>query len=185
MNNETKMSMIRARTAGLVLLLYLASIELVMIFVDRVPALYDTALILANVFYLVLALLFYAIFRPVSRWLSLAASVCGVAGCAIGLYHYVLRRAPHISSAPFFALFILLTGILIARSTFLPRILGWLMILSGIGWLVCQLPATPKFLSGNLGGFDFLVELLLALWLLIKGVNLPRWNAQASASASA
>ena len=136
-------------------------------------------------FYLVLALLFYGIFRPVSRRLSLAASACGVAGCTIGLYHYVLRRTPPISSIPFGALFILLTGVLIVRSTFLPRILGWLMVLSGIGWLLYLLPATPKLLSGNIGGFDFFVELLLALWLLIKGVDLPRWNAQASASASA
>jgi hypothetical protein len=179
------MSMTRARIAGLVLLLYLVSIDLVMIFVDRVPALYDTALILANIFYLIVALLFYGIFRPVSRWLSLAASALGVAGCTIGLYHYALRRTPPISSIPFGALFILLTGVLIVRSAFLPRILGWLMVLSGIGWLLCRLPSTPHLLSANIGGFDLLVESLLALWLLLKGVDLPHWNAQAAANPSA
>ena len=183
--SPSAMSMSRARITGLVLLLYLVSIDLVMIFVNRAPSIYDSALVLANVFYLVLALLIYRMFRPVSHWLSLVASACGVVGCTIGLYHYVLRRPPPISSIPFLALFILLTGILIARSTFLPRILGWLMVLSGLGWLVYRLPAAPKLLSGHIRGFDFLVEVLLALWLLVKGVDLPRWNTQAAASASA
>lgn len=179
------MSMARARLAGLFLLPYVASIELVMVFVDRVPAIYDTALILANLFYLILALLFYGIFRPVSHWLSVTASACGVAGCAIGLYHYGLRRTPPVSSVPFLTLFILLTGVLIIRSAFLPRILGWLMVLSGIGWLLCRLPSTPHLLSANIGGFDLLVESLLALWLLLKGVHLPHWNAQAATNPSA
>ena len=80
----------------------------------------------------------------------------------------------------FFGLHCLLIGFLILRSTFLPRIIGALMLFAGFGWLTFLLPALATSLSpynmipGAIG------ELSLTLWLLVKGVNLPRWNEQAS-----
>src|SRR5687767_12438575 len=80
----------------------------------------------------------------------------------------------------FFGLHCLGVGYLILRSTFLPRIIGGLMVIAGVGWLTFLLPplahsfAPFNMLPGAVG------ELSLTLWLLIKGVNVPRWQEQAS-----
>src|SRR5689334_16187769 len=71
----------------------------------------------------------------------------------------------------FFGFSTFLNGYLIFTSTFLPRILGVLSMLGGLGWLT--------FLYPPLGNQLFMVVLLLGLvgsasqfvWLLTKGVN--------------
>jgi hypothetical protein len=82
----------------------------------------------------------------------------------------------------FFGFFDLLIGCLILRSTFLPRILGALMALAGLGWMIFLFPPLANSLSHYILPVGFLAELLLLLWLLVKGVNLPRWQEQARAA---
>jgi hypothetical protein len=85
---------------------------------------------------------------------------------------------------PFFGLHCLGVGYLILRSTFLPRVIGVLMVLAGFGWLTFLFPP----LANSLAPFNMIPggvgELSLTLWLLIKGVNVERWNEQASAAAA-
>jgi hypothetical protein len=65
-------------------------------------------------------------------------------------------------------------------STFLPRSLGVLMALAGLGWLVFLTPlAVP--LSTYLKILGFLAEASLMLWLVVKGVNEQRWNERVTA----
>lgn len=76
----------------------------------------------------------------------------------------------------FFGVSTFLNGCLIFHSTFLPRILGVLSMLAGLGWLT--------FLNPPLGNQLFMVILLLGLigslsiilWLLTRGVNVEKWN---------
>jgi hypothetical protein len=76
----------------------------------------------------------------------------------------------------FFGISTFLNGYLVFRSAFLPRILGVLSMVAGLGWLT--------FLYPPLGNQLFMVVLLLGLigsvsqilWLLIKGVNVEKWN---------
>ena len=82
----------------------------------------------------------------------------------------------------FFGVFQLLTGYLIFRSTFLPRILGALMALAGLGWLVFLSPPLANSLLTYLEVLGVLGEVLLMLWLLVMGVNAQRWNERASAA---
>ena len=181
MGRAAGMSMTRARLSGLVCLLYLGSIEAVMIAVGRNSAIYDAAGVMANVFYLMLALLFYGMFKPVSRRLSLLASAFGVLGCTLNLLQYATHGGPHVKSIPFLALFILLTGVLMIRSGFLPQILGWLQVLSGLGWLVSRLPLGRILVGRHIADFDFLVQGLLGLWLIIKGIDLECWSERGGA----
>lgn len=71
-------------------------------------------------------------------------------------------------------------GFLIYRSGFLPKMLGVLMVIAGLGYLADFL---VFFLLPNLdlqvAGFAFLAELPFPFWLLIKGVNVEQWNTRA------
>jgi hypothetical protein len=79
----------------------------------------------------------------------------------------------------FFGISTFLNGYLVFRSTFLPRILGVLSMLGGLGWLT--------FVYPPLGNQLFLYVLLLALvgslsqigWLLARGVNVEQWKKRA------
>ncbi|MGO9520278.1 MAG: DUF4386 domain-containing protein, partial [Candidatus Korobacteraceae bacterium] len=79
-----------------------------------------------------------------------------------------------------FGFYDLLIGYLIFRSAFLPRVLGVLMALAGLGWLTFLYPPLANSLSPYVLVLGFLAELLLMLWLLVKGVNVQRWKEQAS-----
>ena len=79
----------------------------------------------------------------------------------------------------FFGVFQILIGYLIFRSTFLPRILGALIALAGLGWLTVLSPPLAHHLSTYLEVLGVLGEAPLMLWLLVMGVNAQRWNEQA------
>jgi hypothetical protein len=80
----------------------------------------------------------------------------------------------------FFGVFQLLTGYLIYRSTFLPRVLGALMALGGLGWLTFLSPPLATHLLNVIEPIGILAEAPLMLWLLVFGVNSQRWSEQRS-----
>jgi hypothetical protein len=82
----------------------------------------------------------------------------------------------------FFGVFQLLIGYLIVRSTFLPRALGALIALAGVGWLIFLAPPLANALLTYLEVLGFLGEVPLMLWLLVVGVNAQRWTERASAA---
>lgn len=85
----------------------------------------------------------------------------------------------------FFGVDCLILGILILRSTFLPKLLGALMALAGLCYLTNSF---ADFLSPTLSdalGIYLLLPCAVAewgftLWLLIAGVNTDRWRTQAA-----
>jgi hypothetical protein len=72
-----------------------------------------------------------------------------------------------------FALFELATGALILESRFLPkgfaRALGWLWIVAGAGWLTFLWPPLAGALHGFILAAGGLAEIVLMLWLLVRG----------------
>jgi uncharacterized protein DUF4386 len=70
-----------------------------------------------------------------------------------------------------FAFYDLLIGYLIFRSTFLPRSLGMLLMFAGVGWLTTLWPPLAAALSSFVIALGGLAEILLMLWLVVKGVN--------------
>src|SRR5256886_15891789 len=75
---------------------------------------------------------------------------------------------------------------LIFRSGYLPKFLGVLMAIGGLGFVVRNflLILAPRYASDLLLMLMFPGGLLLAGWLLVKGVDLPKWRAKVSAAAA-
>ncbi len=137
------------------------------------------ATLLAAVAYVVVSALFYRLFEPVSRTLALLAAFL----CLEGIAHQ------HDSLA-FFGPFCLVTGYLIFASTFMPRAVGVLMMLAGLGLLTNALapllwPARPHVLSTIAWSLDGIGELSMTAWLLVFGVDPQRWRERAGGLAIA
>jgi hypothetical protein len=173
------MTISRARTTGAVYLLYFVMAIGAAALIGRTPAaLSDAANLIANAGYIVVTLLLYQLFNRVSRNLAVLAVAISVVGCAVqslSLFHLV----PVLSSLPIFGLFNLTIGILILKSTFLPRGLGVMMTISGLGWLTFLSPELLKHISTYVEILGIAAEGSLMLWLLVMGVNVQRWDAQA------
>jgi hypothetical protein len=171
------------------------------------PSVVQTAFatdLLIIVCYLVVTAVLYEMFKPVSSTVSLLAAFFDLIGCAVQAFTSLFRIAPLflLTSIPreqvqtlaylllklytpsyriglvFFAFHMVLIGFLIIKSTFMPRLLGVLVMIAGLGWLAFLWPPLadllwPRVLMPLDAG-----ELCLMLWLLIRGVNVERWNAQ-------
>lgn len=82
----------------------------------------------------------------------------------------------------FFGLWCVLVGSLIARSTFLPRVLGVLLMIDGVAWMLYLHPPLALRLFPFIAMASGLAEIPLQLWLLVRGVNDQRWYEQAGAA---
>jgi hypothetical protein len=156
-------------------------------------------------------LLFYELFKPVNRSLSLLAAFVGLVVCGLQALTSLLYLAPLLilqggSSVSaftaeqlqalaliflklnayafeidlvFFGFWCVLAGYLIFRSTFLPRILGVLLAIDGLGWATYMYPPMANHLFPFIAAASALAEIPLQLWLVVMGVNPQRWKEQA------
>ena len=83
----------------------------------------------------------------------------------------------------FFGFATLLNGYLIFTSDFLPRFLGVLSVIGGLGWLTFIYPPLGSQLFPYILLFGILGALSQILWFLIKGVNAEQWKRRAVESA--
>ena len=87
----------------------------------------------------------------------------------------------------FYVGYLLLTGYLIFRSTFLPRTVGVLLAIGGLCYLIYSFAAflSPGFAAHLVPYIQLpsgIGEASLCLWLLVRGVNAKHWKEQASAA---
>ena len=132
--------------------------------------------LVAGACYIAVTILFYGLFKPVNRRLSLLAACVSLVGIAAGPL-----QVKAVNPLVFFGFYCLLIGYLIFRSTFLPRILGALMAFGGLGWLTFLSPPLAHVLSPYNLAPGMLGEGALTLWLLVMGVNEQSWKKQAGA----
>jgi hypothetical protein len=166
---------LKARIAGVFYLLNIVAGSLALV-AGRGSILVN---LIASACYVVVTLLFYGIFRPVSRGLSLLAAFFSLLGCAAGILSLFHLVALPVNNLVFFGVYCLLIGYLIFRSTFLPRALGVLMAIGGLGWLTFLSRTLADHLSPYNLAPGILGEGALTVWLLVKGVNVSKWQEQA------
>ncbi|HLY39779.1 MAG TPA: DUF4386 family protein [Terracidiphilus sp.] len=129
--------------------------------------------------YIVVTFLFFAIFKVISRNLTMAAIAANLAGLALE----ALRWNPGgIDIAMVFhGLYCILIGYLMAKSGFLPRILGGLMIGAGLIWLLYLDSPLVNAISPWNTIVGLIGEGLPCLWFLGFGLRAPHRGELASA----
>lgn len=84
----------------------------------------------------------------------------------------------------FWGLWLLPMGYLVFKSGFLPRVIGIFLMIGCVGYVV---DSFIFFMFPNFGvtvsEYTFLGELMITFWLLIKGVNVERWEQRAQEAA--
>ena len=160
-------------------------------------------------FHLARALFIYELFKYVNRSASLFAVFVILVGCAIQALTSLFYLAPLIVLKGvtsefttgqvqelaytfirlnaqtfniylvFFGLWCFLVGYLVYRSNFMPRILGVLLMISGLGWMTYLFPPLARQIFPLIAIASALGEIPFMLWLLVKGVNAQRWKEQA------
>ncbi|MBL8012902.1 MAG: DUF4386 domain-containing protein, partial [Candidatus Omnitrophica bacterium] len=103
----------------------------------------------------------------------------------LSLFFLNLQSQGYGISLLLFAFYFPIIGYLVYKSTFLPRILGVIYTLAGIGYLSNSL---AMFLFPPLLALLFPYSLLpafigessMSLWMIVKGVNIQKWREKAS-----
>lgn len=77
----------------------------------------------------------------------------------------------------FWGLWLFPMGYLVFKSNYIPKIIGILLIIGCFGYLIDSFAffLFPNF-NMTVSQFTFIGELVLPLWLLIKGVNVTQWQ---------
>ncbi len=173
---------LKARIAGVLFLLLVLTAALTEFFArGRLSSVAELAAGIVEVSCMIaVTLLFYDIFRPVNKRLSLLAAISNLVGLTLELFQF-LPHGMNIGLG-FHGFYWMLIGYLIFRSTFLPRILGALMAIAGLCWLTYLSPPLANYLSPYILAYVLLVEGFAFLWLLVFGLNEQRWKEQANAA---
>lgn len=166
------------------------------------------------------AVVLYALLRPVDRTLALLATAFRIAFAAVVTANVVNHFAPLVMldgmpdsgftagqvqalataflklrtlgldvALVLFGFHCLIAGYLISRSSFLPRVLGFLLTIGGVGYIANIL---ASFLPHEVATQFFpyimwpagVAELGLTAWLIVIGVNSAKWQAQAGKAAA-
>ena len=99
----------------------IAGLFYVLVFVAGIYSLFDRSSIglaagmVAGVFYIAVTVLFYFIFKPVSRAVSLTAAIVSLAGIVIGPLSFAVKPLAAISPLVFFGFYCSLIAYLIFR----------------------------------------------------------------------
>jgi uncharacterized membrane protein len=153
--------------------------------------------------------LLYFLFRAAGRALAFTAMLFSLTGCIVSIVGLLTlagpvagvttgahRLSPELALLPLqwrsfffqsamtmFGLYCVLTGMLILRSRFMPRVIGPLMILAGLCYLVyCSIALLAPPVAERLFPTILLPGLIgegaLTLWLLLRGVDPEQWHRQ-------
>ena len=80
-------------------------------------------------------------------------------------------------SIPMFALFEVVLGYLILRSAFVPRVFGVLLMVAGCTWAMYFWPPLLNSIRSVALPFAGLAEIAFPVWLVVKGIDVPAWQA--------
>jgi len=122
----------------------------------------------------IVAISLYILMKPTNSNLSLLMALFRIVYAVI--FTIALIKMPNLNAFNFiwqrgllvFGFHLLLLGILVFRSTFIPKWVGVLLAISGMGYIIDGF-GTYWGYSYNIALYTFIGELILMFWLVIKG----------------
>jgi len=102
---------------------------------------------------------------------------------ALAFFSLRMNHTAETIAVVFFGLNTVMTGYLVLRSTFLPRALGVVSVIGGLGWMIYLYEPLAARLEAYILGVGIIGALATVLWLLVKGVDEQRWKEQAGSTA--
>lgn len=136
--------------------------------------------LLASAVYYVVTVMLFQLYRPVSRTGSLVTALFSFTALTIGvLGDFGVLRSP-INTLVLFGGYCIGLGLLTVKATFMPRAIGVLLVIAGLGWLTYLHPPLVQRLGSLALAPGMIGEGVLTLWLLAKGVDPERWRSQAA-----
>jgi len=164
----------------------IAGVFYLLVFVFGIAALktsgnarFAASLLAAAVYYVVTVML-YQLYKPVSRTGSLVTALFSFAALTIGvLSDFGVVKFP-INTLVLFGAYCIGLGLLTLKATFLPKVIGVLLIVAGLGWLTYVHPPLAQRLGPLALAPGMVGEGVLTLWLLAAGVDPERWRAQST-----
>ena len=151
-----------------------------------------------------LSLLFYVLLAPVQRHVALLGAFFGLVSTSVfavaeGFYAFtpvVLKYAtPNLALLSmkaygfggtaflaFYGIAMLIRGVLIYRSRYLPKFLGVLLVIAGLGFIArnAMYIFAPQVHSDVLLLPTFIAIVALAVWMLTKGIDVTAWETSLS-----
>ena len=122
----------------------------------------------ASLCYVVVTVFLYRLFRVVNGTVSLLAAIFSLAGCILGILDTLHQNPAHFNNLVLFGAYCVLLSYLILRSSFMPRWVGIMVAIAGLGWLTFLFPPLAhrimpaQMLTGLLGEGVLTVFLLIA-----------------------
>jgi hypothetical protein len=163
-----------------------------------------------------LALILYALLKPVSKELSLLAAFFGLTGTALFAFAELFYFAPLLISGgdgylqnfstdqlnslallslkfygyagmiftAYYGMGWIVRAVLIFRSGYLPKFLGVLMAIGGTGFVVRNflMILAPAYASDVFLMLMFPGGLVMTVWLIVKGVDVSKWETKVNAA---
>jgi len=84
----------------------------------------------------------------------------------------------------FWGLWLFPMGYLVYKSGFLPKFIGVLLMIGCLGYLIdASISALALDVDWTISQFTFIGEILLPLWLVVRGVNVEQWQKRVSETA--
>lgn len=122
----------------------------------------------------IVALSLYVVLKPVDKNLSLWSALFRIVYAVI--FTIALIKMPDLNAFNYiwergllvFGIHILLLGILVYKSSYIPKWVGILVLIASAGYIIDSLGAFWGY-SWQIGMFTFIGELILMLWLIFKG----------------
>ena len=131
----------------------------------------DQMTIAGAVEYALVVVLLGRLFEGSSPAFSWTVAAVGLVGCATGVAGALHLFGSTTSALAVFGVYCLGLGALVVRSALLPRFIGALLMLAGIGWLTYADLSLARSLQPYNMALGIIGELIFTLWLLAAGVR--------------